>query len=161
MPNSAVASKWDKRFMELADTVAGWSDDPTTKVGCVLVGPGNEVLALGYNGLPRGIDDSNDTRTTAPGKYLWIEHAERNAIFAAARLGASTRDGRMYVSWFPCADCARAIVQAGIKEVVGREPDLSSERWGNLFRTACEIFVEAGVSVRFLKLHGNLRRKVS
>jgi len=71
---------WDARFMNLARHISEWSKDRSTKVGVVIVGPENEVRALGYNGFPRGIDDDAPDRHERPEKYLWVEHAERNAI---------------------------------------------------------------------------------
>ena len=161
MANSAATSRWDQRFIELADTISGWSDDPATKVGAVLVGLGNEVIAVGYNGLPRGLADQSNLRLTAPEKYTWIEHAERNAIFAAARLGVATLNSRMYLSWYPCADCARAIVQAGIAELIAREPDWHSDRWGVSFQQALAFLTEAGVGVRYMNVAQNPNRKAS
>src|SRR2546421_12647437 len=70
---------WDGRFMELARHVGTWSKDRSRQVGCVVVGPDNSVRAIGFNGFPRGLDDENEHRHQRPAKYLWTEHAERNA----------------------------------------------------------------------------------
>src|SRR5215470_5170402 len=109
---SRKEQKWDHRFLALARHISEWSKDPSTKVGCVIVASTNEVRALGYNGFPRNFDDS-PSRLERPHKYLWTEHAERNAIYAAARAGVPLEGCRMYLSWFPCVDCARAAVQVG------------------------------------------------
>lgn len=143
-------AKWDERFLGLARHVAEWSIDPTTKVGCVIVGPSNEVRAIGYNGLPRRVEDSPD-RLAPPSKYVWIEHAERNAIFTAARVGVPLQGCRIYVSWFPCIDCARAIVQVGLDEIIANEPDWTQELWGPQFTKARELLAEAKVVVRLIK----------
>jgi len=141
---------WDARFMGLARYVGSWSKDRSTKVGCVIVGPANEVRAIGYNGFVRGLDDSDEARHERPAKYQWTEHAERNAIYHAAQVGSPLRGCRMYVPWFPCMDCARAIVQCGLVELIAQQPDLNDPRWGGDFRSSVEMLAEAGVRVRFV-----------
>jgi dCMP deaminase len=141
---------WDSRFIQLAMHIATWSKDRSTKVGCVIVGPLNEIRAVGYNGFPRWVDDSVEERHTRPAKYLWTEHAERNAIFNAARVGISLIECRMYLPWFPCMDCARAIVQCGIVELIAFQPDLLDSTWGDHFKSALEMMREARVNVRFV-----------
>ena len=120
---------WDERFMQLALHIAGWSKDRSTKVGAVIVGDDHILRAIGYNGFPRGVDDEAEDRHERPLKYRWTEHAERNAIYNAARIGVSLDDCTMYVAWFPCMDCARAIVQAGIARLVAIKPDVNHSSW--------------------------------
>lgn len=134
--------------MAICDVVASKSKDDSTKVGCVIVGPDNEIRGNGYNGMPRGVYDDVAERYQRPEKYKWFEHAERNAIYNCARVGIATKDCRLYVNSLPpCSDCARAIIQAGIKEII-----LSSleypERWADSCGTALEMLAEAGVKVR-------------
>src|SRR5690242_7044614 len=117
-------TKWDQRFMELAKLIATWSKDRSTKVGCVVVGTDNEVRSIGFNGFPRGVDDDVEERHERPAKYAWTEHAERNAIYSAVRVGISLKGCTMYLPWFPCMDCARALIQSGIAELVAFEPNL-------------------------------------
>jgi dCMP deaminase len=147
-------ANWDRRFMDLARHVGYWSKDRSRQVGCVIVGPDNSVRAIGINGFPRGLDDENEHRHQRPAKYLWTEHAERNAIYVAARNGIALAGSKMYLPWFPCVDCARAIVQAGINELVAIEPDTSDPQWGAAFVVSIELLREAGVQVRFWKLEG-------
>jgi dCMP deaminase len=137
--------------MELARHVGQWSKDRTTRIGSVIAGPNNEIRATGYNGFPRGVDDSIGERFERPGKYLWTEHAERNAIYNAARIGVPLEGCRIYIPWFPCIDCARAIVQCGLVEVVAIEPDWSDTHWGEHFRIAREMFRESSLSVTFME----------
>lgn len=141
---------WDERFMELAIHVSAWSKDRSRQVGCVIVAADNSVRALGFNGFPRGLNDDDEDRHSRPSKYLWTEHAERNAIYVAAKNGIPLNGCHMYLPWFPCVDCARAIVQAGLLEVVSRQPDFSDARWGEDFKVAVELLKEAGVGVRFI-----------
>jgi dCMP deaminase len=143
-------NKWDMRFFELAKLVGSWSKDRSTKVGCVIVGPNNEVRSIGYNGFPRNADDDSDERHSRPTKYKWTEHAERNAVYNAARVGTPIDGCSMYLPWFPCMDCARAIVQSGINELVAFAPDLEDDKWGEDFRSALTLFKECNVKVRFV-----------
>lgn len=140
---------WDTRIMDLAKYVGQWSKDEARKVGCVIVGPGNEIRAIGYNGFPRGVNDDTGDRHKRPAKYKWTEHAERNAIYQAARAGISLEGCRMYLPWFPCMDCARAIIQSGITELVCVQPDYSDPQWGEDFVSVPELLEEGGVHVRW------------
>jgi dCMP deaminase len=104
---SAAPGNWDRRFLELAAHIGSWSKDQSAKTGCVIVGPDRLIRSVGYNGFVRGVDDEVDSRHERPAKYSWTEHAERNAIYNAARIGISLAGATCYVNWFPCADCAR------------------------------------------------------
>jgi dCMP deaminase len=117
---------WDEYFVEMLEVVKIKSKDPNTKVAAIIVGPNNEIRSTGYNGFPRGFNDTDNTKWVKPQKYYFVEHAERNSIYNAARVGTSTENCRIYVSHFPCVDCARAIIQSGIKEVIISEKHLSS-----------------------------------
>jgi dCMP deaminase len=144
-----TSSLWDRRFMALAIHVGDWSKDRSTKVGCVIVGPDREIRTVGYNGFPRRIADDVEDRHMRPDKYLWTEHAERNAIYNAARVGVPVKGCTMYLPWFPCVDCARAIIQAGIAELVALSPDLSHAQWGDQFRISLELLQESGIQLRW------------
>lgn len=111
-----AVESWDATFLGLAERFAQRSKDPSTKVGCVIVGPDREVRSMGYNGLPRGVEDLAE-RMERPAKYLWTSHAEENAVAQAARIGVSLKGCTAYVTHFPCARCARALIQAGITAV--------------------------------------------
>ncbi|PZN99488.1 MAG: dCMP deaminase [Hyphomicrobiales bacterium] len=148
-------SPWEARFFQLCALVASWSDDRSRQVGAVIVDTENNVLSIGYNGFPRRVDSVRSHRHSREGgeKYLWIEHAERNAIYSAVRSGASTRGARMFVSLFPCADCARAIIQSGILELNCFARPLSDERFDKSFDVATTMLLEAGVTVnQFAKI---------
>lgn len=141
-PLSVKPSGWDLRFLELARFVGQWSKDPSRKVGCVIVGQRREIRAIGYNGFPRGADDVPVNRYEKPAKYQWTEHAERNAIFQAARVGIAIQGCTMYLPWFPCVDCSRAIVQSGIARLVVERPDFEDPKWGEQFRMALDLLQE-------------------
>jgi len=142
-------ANWDARFMQLARHVAEWSKDRSTKVGAVIVDDNKVVVAMGYNGFPRGIDDTIEEYHERPAKYRWTEHAERNAIFNAVRKGVSTMGCTIYLPWFPCMDCARAIAQAGISTVVAVKPNFDDERWGPDFHQSLSLFEQCGISVKW------------
>jgi dCMP deaminase len=145
-----VKTNWDLRFMQLADHVAHWSKDRSTKVGAVIVRD-KDPLSIGYNGFPRGIDDDKEERHQRPAKYDWVLHAEENAIINAARHGKGTMGTDMYVNWFPCAKCAGMIVNAGIKRIFcDKEPDFDNVTFGAGFRLALEKLAEGGVEVIYM-----------
>jgi len=148
---------WDEFFFSVVDLYASKSKDRSTKVGCVIVDENNVVRSTGYNGFPRGVDDDVDSRHLRPEKYMWTEHAERNAIYNAAQVGVSLKDCRIYLEWYPCADCARAIIQSGISELVidGRDYEdrkaYWDARWKDSTLVSQQMLEEAGVSIRFYK----------
>jgi dCMP deaminase len=138
---------WDRKFIKLSKHISDWSKDKNKKVGAVIVDSDNIVLSVGYNGIPRGCDDTNECRYERPTKYLFTEHAERNAIYHAARHGVSLKDCKMYVTLFPCADCARAMIQSGITKIIAPEPNLNHEVWGDHFKAAIQMMEEAKIEM--------------
>lgn len=143
-----MTSKWDIRFIELARHISGWSKDPSTKVGCVVVGEDREIRSTGFNGFPRGIDDDAERLADREKKYPLICHAEENAIMHAARIGVSLKDSTAYVTWPPCSRCARSLIQAGIREVVYSSSEEIPERWLEDFEISTGMLAEANVLVR-------------
>jgi dCMP deaminase len=143
-------SLWDSRWLGLARQIGTWSKDESRKVGCVIVGSANQILSAGYNGFPRGVDDEPDERRVAPAKYNWTEHAERNAIYNAARTGVALEGATMYLPWFPCAACARAVAQVGLSTLVAIEPLGEDPKWGGEFEVSRLLLKEAGVEVRLV-----------
>ena len=141
---------WAQRFMGVCNHLAEWSEDRDFQVGCVIVGPdGKEIRSTGYNGLPRGVRDSDPSRfDRASGeKFFWFEHAERNAIFNAARIGTSLAGCTVYVNRFPCADCGRAIIQSGISRVVCPPIPEADGALDYSFQVSLQMLREAGVAV--------------
>lgn len=131
------------RFLALAEHIAEWSKDPSTKVGCVLVDAQRRIVGNGYNGFPRGVDDCPTRYADRPVKYAMAIHAEANAILNSV---AKTEGCTAYVTHHPCSNCAGLLIQAGVVRVVCPLPDAGiSERFGDRFTTARTMFREAGV----------------
>ena len=109
---------WDEYFMGVAMLAARRSKDPNTQVGACIVSPDNIIISTGYNGMPKGCSDDEFPwdRTGEETKYPYVVHAELNAILNAN--GRDLRGSRIYVALFPCNECAKAIIQSGVAEVV-------------------------------------------
>ena len=141
-------SKWDRRFLGLANLVATWSKDPSTGVGAVIVDSKNRIVSMGFNGFPRGVLDTDDKLTNRDEKLRRTIHAEANAILFAPRPVAGCT---IYVTHPPCAKCAATIIQAGITRVVSRPPWASFvERWADDMRSASDMFAESGMVFDYL-----------
>jgi dCMP deaminase len=143
--------RWTEYFRNLAHNVKLKSKDINTQIGAVIVGKDKEIVSTGYNSFPRGIDDKKDERQERPEKYYWFEHAERNAIYNAARIGVSTKGTTMYLSCgVPCSDCARGIINAGITRIFcERGGGAKGVKWAESAERSWTMFDEAGVSVQF------------
>lgn len=199
-------SSWDNYFIQMAELIASKSKDPSTKVGCVIVGPDNEIRSTGFNGFPRGVaevglqgvhtptvtskkpgrvkciecnenipvtqDDFDtymftkqylqvndhfsegevrllDDRWERPTKYEYVEHAERNAVYNAARIGTPLAGCRAYLNWepTPCIECTKAFIQSGIAEVIGPDRPFSLNKdWK--FDVSQTIMAESGLNIR-------------
>jgi dCMP deaminase len=146
--------EWDEYAFNLIGEIKKKSKDPSTKTGCLILNRDHKFVSAGFNGFPRGIEDDIKIvpeRYETPAKYLWTEHAERNAIYGA---DGSLKDCIIYVPWWPCADCARGIIQSGISEVVldGDSPEFNDEalkaRWKDQHDVSKIMFEESGVMVR-------------
>jgi|GEM_PF-37876 len=146
-----MSSRKDDYFMSMVYLVASPSKDLSTHIGAVIVGPDNEVRSTGYNSFVRGINDDVPERQERPEKYFWFEHAERNAIYNAARVGIPLKGCRMYTNGVPCTNCTRGIIQVGIIEViVDKFWDASnSEKWSEEAKRSLLMFGEAGVEINY------------
>ena len=140
---------WNKRFIEFTEYISKWSKDKNTGVGAAIVDSDNRIVSVGYNGFPSGLNDKIDSRHERPAKYLYTEHAERNAIYNAARIGVKTKDCKMFLMWFPCPDCARAIIQCGITELICKKPDFTDKRWGDGFKVSLEMLEECKLKITY------------
>lgn len=135
---------WDDYFMIQAFAAAFKSKDTRQIVGCVVVGPYNNILTTGFNGFPRGVQETDERMLDKTTKLLFIAHAERNAMDQAARHGISLHGASMFVTKHPCNECAKSIIQAGIRRVVC--PPLSPESsWSESARLAKTMLDEAQV----------------
>lgn len=139
-------SKWDKRFLELAEHIAQWSKDPSTKVGAVIVDDQRRIISTGYNGFARGVRDIDERLTNRDQKLDMIVHGEINAIvFAREPLCGTT----LYTwPFMPCSRCAAIVIQAGIKTVCA--PYCDTVRWQKSFELTKEMFAEASVELNLL-----------
>ena len=111
---------WDFRFLQLAETVASWSKDPSRKIGSVIVDSKRRVISLGYNGFPRGISDTAERYNDRDIKLKFVCHAERNALDNSP---GSVEGATLYATLFPCNECVKSIIQRGITKVVTFTPD--------------------------------------
>jgi dCMP deaminase len=135
-------SKWSERFLELADHVATWSKDPRTKVGCVIVDKQNRIVSLGFNGFPRGVKDLAERYNDRAVKQMFVAHAERNALDNAP---LSVEGCTLYSPLLPCNECAKSIIQKGIKKVISYAPveDVPHFNW----EVTKKMFQEADVQL--------------
>lgn len=134
-------SKWADRFLALAEHIAEWSYDPSTKVGAVIVDDKHRVISMGYNGFPRGVRDLSRRYADKETKHLYVCHAERNALDNAPM---SVEGCTMYVALLPCNECAKSIIQNGISKVITYKPDREDKFNWEITRT---MFREAGVTL--------------
>lgn len=135
--------RWNDYFHGIARAVSLKSKDPSTKVGCVIVGPDKEIRSTGWNGLARGVRDVAE-RLERPAKYDWTIHAEANAIANAARAGIALNGCTVYVTHMPCRHCAGLLVQAGIHFVSVGDGKVVGDHGADV---ALMQFEEAGVRI--------------
>jgi dCMP deaminase len=143
---------WTEYFINIAEQVKEKSKDNNTKIGAVIVGEDNEILTTGYNSFPRGLNDNISERQERPEKYFWFEHAERNAIYNAARIGVSLKGSTAYLtSGLPCMDCARGLIQSGVKRVVCKLEctTKNKDKWDEHQERTLILFSECWVEVEF------------
>jgi dCMP deaminase len=146
--NQEKAKKYFDLVKFMADT---FSKDPHKKVGCLLLAPESlQILSMGYNGFPRGVDETPAERWSRPTKYYYVEHSERNCLYNACRSGVNTNGSIAVTTLYPCSDCCRALIQSGIKTIITTTPDFSHERWGEDFKYSRIMFEEAHVDVILL-----------
>ncbi|MDB4331398.1 dCMP deaminase family protein [bacterium] len=141
--------KWDKRFLRIAQEISTWSKDPSKQIGAVIVNSDKRILATGYNGFPKGIDDAEEKYDNRELKYELIVHAEMNAIYNATFNGISLKDSTLYVWGLPvCSECAKGIIQVGINRVVMSASNVP-QRWIDSFEKTQALFEEAEVDWTF------------
>ena len=134
-----ISTLWDERFLKLCEHVSQWSKDPRTKVGACVVNDDKQVIGLGYNGFPRGVLDIESRYEDRRTKLLLVAHAERNAL---DNCFVSPKGSTLYVTLPPCNECAKSIIQRGIKRVVAV---LNNDRPQDNADITKLMFAEAGV----------------
>ena len=149
---------WDQRFLVLASHIAGWSKDPSTKVGAIAVRD-RRILAQGFNGLPVGITDSDARLQDRDTRLSMTVHAEMNCVAFAAKSVVCLAGSTMYI-WplMTCSNCASVLIQADINKIV--VPDFVEPiRWQESFDRAREMFIEAGIAVHRIPIKGPLEEE--
>lgn len=138
---------WDIWFLGLARYISTASKDPSTKVGAVVIDMERRVVSTGYNGLPRGVEDSEERLSNRDLKYKLILHAEKNALLFAKQ---SLKGCSIYV-WpmMPCVACASMIIQAGITRVIAAVNE--NPRWSGDFKLTADLFREANVNLEVIE----------
>lgn len=111
---------WDFKFLQLCETVASWSKDPSRKIGSCIVDDRKRVISVGYNGFPSGVEDLPSRYGNRETKLLFVSHAERNALDNSP---INVEGATLYCTLFPCNECVKSIIQRGIKKVVTFFPD--------------------------------------
>lgn len=148
------SNKWDLRFIRLAKEVSTWSKDPSTQVGAIIVQPDSHlVVGIGYNGFPRGVNDSDERLTNRLLKYKFVVHAEINAILMA---GEKVTGASLYI--YPafnmppiCNECCKVAIQSGIKEIIGSTTNIDEDRasrWNESLQISKIMCEEAGIKWR-------------
>lgn len=141
---------WSEYFINIAEQIKFKSKDPSTKIGSVIADDDNTIISTGYNSFPRGLNDSVVERGERPEKYNWMVHAELNSILNAARTGVSVKGSTMYItSGLPCTECAKAIINAGIKKVYCKTvcTTQNKEKWEESQKRALIMLEECNVKV--------------
>jgi dCMP deaminase len=143
--------KWDQRYLKLAYEVSQWSKDPSSKIGAITVGAKGQVLSQGFNGFPRGLKDDFTRLNDRELKYKFVVHAEMNTIYNATYNGVSLDGSTLYVYGLPiCSECAKGVIQVGIKRVVMPKTVDMPEKWRESWATSALFFLEAGVIFDFI-----------
>ena len=145
---------WDEYFMGIAMLAARRSKDPNTQVGACIVSPDNIIISTGYNGMPKGCSDDefpwDRTGAEADTKYPYVVHAELNAILNAN--GRDLRGSRIYVALFPCNECAKAIIQSGVKEVY-----YLSDKYADTMSTLASKRMMEAAGVKYTRLRTDVK----
>lgn len=143
--------KWDLRFLELAKHISTWSKDPSTKVGSVIVDNDNRIVSVGFNGFPKGVNDTEERYQNREIKYSLVCHAEINSILFAQR---DLCNYTIYTWPFPpCASCGKAIIQSGIIRCVSPPiPEELKQRWQGETDICKIMFCEAGVKMNIIEM---------
>ena len=142
-------TKWKKRFLKLSKEISTWSKDPSTKVGALIISEDRNIISTGYNGFPRGIEDTEERLNNRELKYKFILHAEMNCILNALYNGRSVTDRILFVHGLPpCSECTKSIIQSGIKKVI--TDSKATDNWKESLKLSLEMLKEANVEIEFI-----------
>lgn len=143
---ASSGNRWTDNYLSLAKSISEWSKDPSTKIGAVAIGKHGQILSQGYNGFPRGVADTDDRLNDRTQKYKYVVHGEMNCIYNAALNGTSLIGADMYVYGLPvCSECAKGIIQIGVKRVFACYPASASDKWIESNELSKSMFRETGV----------------
>lgn len=145
---------WLARFINLATMISGWSKDPSTKVGAVIVDKDNRIISTGYNGLPKGVEDTHERIHNREIKLTMVVHAEENAILFSK---CDLSDKILFVTMPPCSHCACKIIQSGIKTVYSYQN--KNPKWDESIKISKQLFEESGVKFFELNDEGHVIEK--
>ncbi len=142
---------WDVWFMKQAYLVAEKSKDPSTKIGSIIV-KDNHIISSGFNGFPIGVQDLPERYNDRELKYKFVVHSEANAVLSAARFGTSTLGTTLYTQAIPCHDCAKSIIQGGIRKIVvhTKWPNMSHSKWVESMKISGIMLTESGIEIRYV-----------
>jgi dCMP deaminase len=149
--------KWDELFFNLIREYRAKSKDPSSQFAAIIVNEDNDPISFGFNGFPRGVEDSPERYSDRELKYKMVVHAEANSICAAASDGRATKGCRIYIDSWPCSSCCGMIIQAKIKEVIlNGDSEIHNnavfqERWKESIKVTKTMFREAGINVKVYK----------
>lgn len=144
-----IINKWDRRFLEAAKCISNWSPDPSSKIGAVAINDQNLPLAWGWNAFPRKMVSLTEAEVDKETKYKYVIHAEANTVYNCTRNNISLLNAKLYVYGIPpCIDCAKAIIQVGIKQVFSLVRRETSSKWMDSYQDSVKLFQEVGIESR-------------
>jgi dCMP deaminase len=147
-----MMNKWHKRYIELARNISTWSKDPSRQIGAVAISDSGQVLATGYNGFPRGIEDTPERYENKETKYKLVVHAEMNCIYNATYNGVSLEGSSLYIWGLPpCSECAKGMIQVGVRNVYYSYGQQIPQKWLESLETTIELFKESGVTLDLIE----------
>ena len=137
-----------EEFLRNAYCIAAQSRDSSSQNGATLVSNG-EIIGTGSNNFPIGVEFNAERASKRPDKYRFFEHAERNAIYSAARAGLKVFESVMFCPWAACCDCARGVINSGVASLVVHQErmDMTPERWQDNVDDALNMMTEAGITI--------------
>lgn len=142
---------WDVWFMKQVYLIAEKSKDPSTKFGSLIV-KDNHIISSGFNGFPIGVKDLPERYNNRELKYKFVAHSETNAVLSAARFGIATLGTTLFTQAIPCHDCAKSIIQGGIRKIVvhSKWPAMTHSSWKESMEISGIMLTESGVEIRYI-----------